>query len=115
MSNPRISSNDDELPLTGPAATGGGIKQAVVVFGMVPDGTGSARNLARFGWMDRVGARWWPIFGAAYFMVAVKRSAGPKLVGAAWKKSPVPANAPVSIAGRAGLASAGGQKDHESH
>lgn len=46
MSNPRISSNDDELPLTGPAATGGGIKQAVVVFGMVPDGTGSARNLA---------------------------------------------------------------------
>ena len=84
-------------------------------FGCYAPAVRSARNLARFGWMDRVGARWWPIFGAAYFMVAVKRSAGPKLVGAAWKKSPVPANAPVSIAGRAGLASAGGQKDHESH
>ncbi|HNI85978.1 MAG TPA: methyltransferase domain-containing protein [Ottowia sp.] len=84
-------------------------------FGCYAPAVRSARNLTRFGWMDRVGARWWPIFGAAYFMVAVKRSAGPKLVGAAWKKSPVPANAPVSIAGRAGLASAGGQKDHESH
>ena len=84
-------------------------------FGCYAPAVRSARNLARFGWMDRVGARWWPIFGAAYFMVAVKRSAGPKLVGAAWKKSPIPANAPVSIAGRAGLASAGGQKDHESH
>ena len=71
----------------------------------------SARNLARFGWMDRVGARWWPIFGAAYFMVAVKRSAGPKLVGAAWKKSPIPANAPVSIAGSASATSAAGQND----
>lgn len=84
-------------------------------FGCYAPAVRSARNLARFGWMDRVGARWWPIFGAAYFMVAVKRSAGPKLVGAAWKKSPISANAPVSIAGRAGLASAGGQKDHESH
>ena len=46
MSNPRLSSNDDELPLAGPAATGGSVKQAVVVFGMTPDGTGSARNLA---------------------------------------------------------------------
>ena len=46
MSNPRLSSNDDELPLAGPAATGGSAKQAGVVFGMTPDGTGSARNLA---------------------------------------------------------------------
>lgn len=46
MSNPRQSSNDDEVPATGFPAAGATVKQAVVVFGMKPDGTGSARNLA---------------------------------------------------------------------
>ena len=84
-------------------------------FGCYAPAVRSARNLARFDWMDSVGARWWPIFGAAYFMIAVKRSPGPKLVGAAWKTPKVPANAPVSIAGRVRLASADNEKDHESH
>ncbi|QTD44204.1 class I SAM-dependent methyltransferase [Ottowia testudinis] len=83
-------------------------------FGCYAPAVRSARSLARFGWMDRAGPRWWPIFGAAYVMVAVKRSHGAKLVGATWKTAPVPANAPVSIAGRATLASAGTEKDHES-
>ncbi len=74
----------------------------------------SERNLARFRWMDRMGARWWPIFGAAYVVVAVKRTHGARLVGAAWKTAPVRANAPVSIAGRAGLASTNADKDLES-
>lgn len=57
--------------------------------------------LARFRWMDRAGARWWPIFGAVYFVVAVKRSRGAKLVGASWRAAPKVVGAPASIANRA--------------
>ena len=41
----------------------------------------SARWLARFGWMERAGDRWWPVFGALYYIVAVKRVRGMRLVG----------------------------------
>jgi SAM-dependent methyltransferase len=36
------------------------------------------RQVARtlLDWMDAVGERWWPIFGAVYFIVAVKRVRG---------------------------------------
>ena len=37
--------------------------------------------LERFAWMDRVGDRWWPVFGAVYFLMAVKRVRGMRLVG----------------------------------
>ncbi|MCR5882638.1 class I SAM-dependent methyltransferase [Rhizobacter sp. J219] len=37
--------------------------------------------LARFEWMDRTGSRWWPVLGAAYMLVAVKRVRGMRLVG----------------------------------
>ena len=57
--------------------------------------------LERFQWMDRAGARWWPIFGAVYFLVAVKRVRGMRLIGPAWKAAPTRANAPVSVANRA--------------
>ena len=57
--------------------------------------------LARFGWMDRLGARWWPIFGAAYFVVAVKRAQGARLVGPAWKAAPAVVGSPASVAHRA--------------
>ena len=39
------------------------------------------RWLQRFEWMDRVGDRWWPVLGAVYFLVAVKRVRGMRLVG----------------------------------
>jgi SAM-dependent methyltransferase len=42
---------------------------------------GSEHWLARFAWMDRVGDRWWPVLGAVYFVVAVKRVHGMRLVG----------------------------------
>jgi len=51
------------------------------------------RWLQRFAWMDHAGARWWPIFGAVYFVVAVKRVRGMRLLGHTWK---VPATRPVS-------------------
>jgi SAM-dependent methyltransferase len=56
--------------------------------------------LDRFEWMDRAGERWWPIFGAAYFIVAVKRVRGAKLMGAAWKRARAIATAPVPLANR---------------
>jgi SAM-dependent methyltransferase len=37
--------------------------------------------MRRFGWMDGAGERWWPPFGAVYFVVAVKRVRGMRLVG----------------------------------
>jgi SAM-dependent methyltransferase len=43
----------------------------------------SQRWLERSAWMERVGERWWPVLGAAYFLVAVKRVRGMRLVGLA--------------------------------
>lgn len=56
--------------------------------------------LDRFDWMDPLGERWWPILGAAYFIVAVKRVRGVKLMGAAWKQRTRIASAPVPLANR---------------
>ena len=41
----------------------------------------SERWLERFAWMDRVGERWWPVLGAVYTVMAVKRVRGMRLVG----------------------------------
>ena len=53
--------------------------------------------LDRWDWMDLAGDRWWPIFGAAYFLVAVKRVRGIKLIGPAWKTAPAISTAPVPM------------------
>lgn len=45
----------------------------------------SQRWLDRTAWMDSLGSRWWPILGAAYFLVAVKRVRGMRMVTAQWK------------------------------
>ena len=37
--------------------------------------------LKRSGWIERAGDRWWPVFGALYFLVAVKRVRGMRLIG----------------------------------
>ena len=41
----------------------------------------SQKWLDRFGWMDRLGDRWWPVLGSVYFVVAVKRVRGMRVVG----------------------------------
>ena len=56
--------------------------------------------LARFDWMDRAGQRWWPIFGAVYFVVAVKRVRGLRLMEPAWKTRKVIASSPVTVANK---------------
>jgi SAM-dependent methyltransferase len=50
-------------------------------FGCYRPPLASARWLERFAWMDAVGDRWWPVLGSVYFVVAVKRVRGMRLVG----------------------------------
>ncbi len=66
-------------------------------FGCYRPAVGSEKWLKRFAWMDRAGDRWWPIFGSVYFLVAVKRVRGMRLLGPAWKAAPSLAGAPVSV------------------
>jgi SAM-dependent methyltransferase len=56
-------------------------------FGIYRPALNHASWLDRFAWMDRAGARWWPIFGAIYFVVAVKRVRGMRLIGPSWRDS----------------------------
>lgn len=70
-------------------------------FGCYRPAVRSDKWLRRFEWMDKAGDRWWPIFGAVYFLVAVKRVRGMRLLGPAWKTAASRAAAPVSIANRA--------------
>jgi len=50
-------------------------------FGCYRPALNSPDWLRRWEWMDRLGSRWWPIFGAAYFLVATKRVRGIRLLG----------------------------------
>ena len=51
-------------------------------------------------WMEGVGERWWPVFGAAYFLVAVKRVRGMRLVGLARHEARKASNASAVVANR---------------
>jgi SAM-dependent methyltransferase len=71
-------------------------------FGVYRPAVRSAQWLGRFGWLERLGARWWPIFGAVYCVVAVKRVHGMRLLGPAWKMERNRAAATVPLARRSG-------------
>lgn len=58
------------------------------------------RWLDRFMWSEATGDRWWPVFGAAYFLVAVKRVRGMRLVGMARRERTKPSAAPAVVANR---------------
>ncbi len=60
----------------------------------------SEQWLQRFDWMDRVGERWWPVLGAVYFLVAVKRVRGMRLVGLARQERRKAHAAPAVVANR---------------
>jgi SAM-dependent methyltransferase len=57
----------------------------------------SLKWLQRSAWMERVGERWWPVFGAVYFVVAVKRVRGMRLVGMVRAQRVVPGTAPAPV------------------
>jgi SAM-dependent methyltransferase len=59
----------------------------------------SAKWLARFSWMESAGNRWWPVFGAVYYIVAVKRVRGMRLVGLVRQETrPKAVTAPAPVA-----------------
>jgi len=71
-----------------------------VRFGCYRPALTSRKWLARFDWMDQAGSRWWPIFGAVYFVVAVKRVRGMRLLEPARRHRKAVAAAPVAVANK---------------
>jgi SAM-dependent methyltransferase len=69
-------------------------------FGCFRPGARTERWLQRFAWMERVGERWWPVFGAVYVVVAVKRVRGMRLVGMKRAEARAPKAAPAVVANR---------------
>ena len=57
----------------------------------------SPQWFTRLAWMDRTGERWWPVFGAVYFIVAVKRVRGMRLVGLVREQRVVTKAAPAPV------------------
>ncbi len=45
----------------------------------------SQRWLDRLSWMEPAGRRWWPMAGGTYFLMAVKRVQGMRLITPAWR------------------------------
>ena len=66
-------------------------------FGCYRPALTSQKWLDRFEWMDVAGERWWPILGAVYFLVAVKRVRGVRLLEPGWKVRKAPAAAPTAV------------------
>jgi hypothetical protein len=66
--------------------------------------------LQRFAWMDRVGERWWPVLGAVYVIVAVKRVRGMRLVGLVRSDKRKAHAAPAVVARRGGEAAGAHQR-----
>lgn len=58
------------------------------------------RWLDRFEWMERLGPRWWPVLGSVYFVVAIKRVRGMRLVGKIKRHRSAAAAAPAVVANR---------------
>lgn len=69
-------------------------------FGCYRPAVGSTKWLRRYEWMDSLGDRWWPIFGAVYFLVAIKRVRGMRLIGTRWKGVRRSAGVPVPAVNR---------------
>ncbi len=56
------------------------------VFGCYAPPFAQPKWLVRFAFMEKAGARWWPIAGGAYVVRAIKRVQGMRLVTPAWRK-----------------------------
>ena len=70
-------------------------------FGCYRPAVQSEKWLQRCAWMDKVGPQYWSILGAVYFVVAVKRVHGMRMLSPHWKERRIKVGAPVSIANKA--------------
>jgi SAM-dependent methyltransferase len=70
-------------------------------FGCYRPAVRSSRMLQRFAWIDKLGEQYWPIFGAVYFVVAVKRVRGMRMIRPIKKLNKISNSAPVSVANKA--------------
>lgn len=69
-----------------------------ISFGAYRPAVRSTRWLQRYEWVDAVGARWWPILGAAYMVVAVKRVHGMRLLEPSWRTGQAPQGRAAPVA-----------------
>ncbi len=69
-------------------------------FGAYRPAVRSEAWLERWRWLDTAGERWWPIFGAVYFLVAVKRVRGLRLLSTDWRRAASLASAPMPVTGK---------------
>ena len=60
----------------------------------------SEKWLGRAAWMEGVGDRWWPVLGAVYFLVAVRRVHGMRLIGKVRRERVKATGAPAVVANR---------------
>ena len=58
-------------------------------FGCYAPPINNEKWLQRFHFIESAGERWWPYFGAAYIVQAIKRVKGMHLIGPAWKNKKV--------------------------
>lgn len=58
-------------------------------FGCYRPACQNEKNLARVGFMEKAGDRWWPVFGATYMIMGIKRVRGMRFIGPAWKNTPL--------------------------
>ncbi len=70
-------------------------------FGCFRPAVRSAGLLQRFAWIDKLGERYWSIFGAVYFVVAVKRVRGMRMISPIKKLNKITNTTPVSVANKA--------------
>jgi len=56
------------------------------VFGCYAPPFSNDKWLRRFAFMEKAGARWWPIMGGSYVVRAVKRVHGMRIVTPAWRR-----------------------------
>jgi SAM-dependent methyltransferase len=74
-------------------------------FGCYAPPFASDKWLSRCAFMEKAGARWWPIAGGVYVVRAVKRTVGMRLVTPAWRSERVKARALSPVTSSNGHAS----------
>jgi SAM-dependent methyltransferase len=71
--------------------------------------------LSRFSFMEKAGARWWPIMGGVYVVRAVKRVHGMRLIAPAWRQERARRRALAAMPQRNGHATRGMSSNTRRH